>query len=275
MRISIITATYNSSSTIKDTLESVRDQTYKNVEHLIIDGLSKDDTLEIVGAYPHVSKILSEKDKGIYDAMNKGISHANGDIIGILNSDDFYASPEVLSKVARAFEDPSIDAVYGDLQYVDHGNTQKIVRRWKAGNYTKKSFYYGWMPPHPSFFVRKKLYEQSGNFNLQLRSAADYEIMLRFLLKNNYKAAYIPEVLVKMRTGGMSNASLKNRLRANREDRMAWSLNGLKPWFFTLIMKPLRELGKWVGGGVTATAWRSGGSSRKESPNVSRAVLCC
>jgi glycosyltransferase involved in cell wall biosynthesis len=246
MTISIITATYNSSSTVKDTLGSVKNQTYREVEHLIIDGLSKDHTLDIVKAYPHVAKVVSEKDKGIYDAMNKGIRHATGDVIGILNSDDFYASPEVLARVAKAFEDPSVDAVYGDLVYVHHEDTSRIVRRWKSGNYTPRSFYFGWMPPHPTFFVRRKVYEEAGTFNLSLRSAADYEIMLRFLLKHQYRAAYIPEVLVKMRIGGMSNASLKNRLRANREDRKAWEINGLKPYFFTLYLKPLRKLNQWL-----------------------------
>jgi glycosyltransferase len=189
---------------------------------------------------------VSEKDNGIYDAMNKGIGLATGDIIGILNSDDVYSHDKVLSKVAAAFTDPSVDAVYADLQYVDPENTNRTIRTWKAGNYRPGSFYYGWMPPHPTFFVRKKIYSDAGLFNISLRSSADYELMLRILLKNKVRAGYIPEILVRMRAGGQSNATLKNRVIANREDRMAWQLNGLKPYFFTLYLKPLRKLSQFI-----------------------------
>jgi glycosyltransferase involved in cell wall biosynthesis len=242
MKISIITATYNSAATVRDTLACIADQQYSNIEHLIVDGLSKDNTLEIVKEFSHVAKVVSEKDKGIYDAMNKGVQLATGDIVGILNSDDFYTSPLILSKVAAAFEDPAVEAVYGDLQYVKAANVQAVTRTWKSGSYRKKNLYYGWMPPHPTFFVRRQVYEKCGLFNTTLRSAADYELMLRVLLKHNINARYIPEVLVKMRAGGMSNASLKNRFRANREDAMAWKLNQLKPYFFTTWLKPLRKV---------------------------------
>ncbi|KIC94656.1 glycosyltransferase family 2 protein [Flavihumibacter solisilvae] len=245
-KISIITATYNSSATVRDTLESVKCQTYKSVEHIIVDGLSTDLTLDIVRHFPHVHKIISEKDKGIYDAMNKGIAMCSGDIIGILNSDDIYANSHVLEKVAAAFESESIDALYADLFYVDHADTDKVIRYWKSGKFQPKSFYYGWMPPHPTFFVRKKLYDQFGGFNLSLRSSADYELMLRFLLKNNVPATYLPETIVKMRVGGMSNHNLANRFKANREDRIAWQLNGLEPYFFTIPLKPLRKLGQYI-----------------------------
>jgi glycosyltransferase len=246
MTISIITATYNSSATVRDTLDCIAKQDYAKVEHIIVDGLSKDDTLSIVAGYPHVSKVLSEKDKGIYDAMNKGLALATGDVIGILNSDDFYCHPRVLSNVMAAFTDPSVDAVYGDLHYVHQQDTEKITRRWKAGMYRPDRFYYGWMPPHPAFFVRRSVYEKAGVFNTSLRSAADYELMLRVLVKYKMKAAYIPEVLVKMRAGGMSNASLKNRLRANKEDRKAWELNELKPYFFTIWLKPVRKIFQFI-----------------------------
>jgi glycosyltransferase len=148
----------------------------------------------------------------------------------------------VLTKVAAAFNDPALEAVYGDLQYVKADNTDVVTRTWKSGMFKKKSLYYGWMPPHPTFFVRRHVYEKCGLFNTTLRSAADYELMLRVLLKFNTRVQYIPEVLVKMRAGGMSNASLKNRLRANKEDAMAWKLNGLKPYFFTMWFKPLRKV---------------------------------
>lgn len=246
MTISIITATYNSAATIRDTLDCVSSQTYQDIEHIIVDGRSTDKTLDIVAAYPHVAKIHSEKDNGIYDAMNKGVGMATGDIIGILNSDDMYTDELVLQKVAEAFADPNVMTVYADLQYVDQDNPEKIIRTWKTGNFNKKRFYYGWMPPHPTFFVRKEVYEQVGLFNTSLRSAADYELMLRVLVKYGMSVAYIPHVIVRMRTGGMSNASLRNRLLANREDRMAWKINGLQPYFFTLYMKPLRKIPQYI-----------------------------
>ena len=242
MKISIITATYNSSATVRDTLQSIAAQQHLNIEHIIIDGLSKDNTLEIVKEFPHVAMVVSEKDKGIYDAMNKGLKVVSGDVVGILNSDDFYASATVLEKIAAAFEDEKVEAVYGDLQYVKQHDVNVIIRTWRAGNFRKKYFYYGWMPPHPAFFVRRSVYDKVGVFNISLRSAADYELMLRIMLKNDVTVHYIPEVLVKMRDGGMSNATLTNRLRANREDREAWRLNGLRPYFFTTWLKPLRKI---------------------------------
>lgn len=246
MKVSVITATYNSAATIESTLRSVAAQTYPNVEHIIIDGASKDETLDIVRRYPHVSRVISERDEGIYYAMNKGISVASGDIIGILNSDDFYNGNNVLSKVVREFESSDTDAVYGDLQYVHPLQTDKITRTWRSGDFRKNKFLYGWMPPHPTFFVRRRLYEDFGHFNTSLRSAADYELMLRFLLKHAARAVYIPEILVKMRAGGMSNASVRNRLRANSEDRLAWKINGLKPYFFTLTLKPIRKITQFI-----------------------------
>lgn len=246
MLISIITPTYNSAETVKDTLSSVAMQEGVDVEHIIVDGLSKDNTMELVRSFPHVARVDSEKDSGIYDAMNKGIRRAKGEIVGILNSDDLYAHPGVLRKVADLFRDESIDAVYADLEYVDRQNTNKVVRYWKSGKYSTTQFYYGWMPPHPTFFIRRHFYEKFGEFNCNLRSAADYELMLRFLLKHKLKPAYLPEVIVKMRTGGMSNASFSNRLKANREDREAWRLNAIQPFFFTLFLKPFRKILQYV-----------------------------
>lgn len=246
MKISIITATYNSAATVGDTLDCVREQLYHDIEHIIVDGRSSDNTLEIVSKFPHVAKIISEKDKGIYDAMNKGIGMATGDVIGILNSDDMYTDSRVLSDVAEAFEDPRIMTVYANLQYVHADNTSKVLRTWNSGPYREKNFYYGWMPPHPTFFVRKEVYERAGLFNLDLRSAADYELMLRVLVKYGFSTHYISRVIVKMRAGGMSNASLGNRLRANKEDRLAWKLNDLEPYFFTLYIKPLRKIHQFI-----------------------------
>jgi len=246
MKISVITATHNSASTIKDTLTCIRQQDYPDIEHIIVDGISTDQTVDIVKGFPHVGKLVSEKDNGIYDAMNKGIRLATGEVIGILNSDDVYIDATVLSAVAAAFADPAVMTLYADLQYVHPMDLESIRRTWVTGPFKKKNFYYGWMPPHPTFFVRKDVYEQVGLFNTDLRSAADYELMLRILLKHGLPAHYIPRVIVKMRAGGISNASLWNRLRANKEDRLAWKLNGLKPYFFTLYLKPLRKIFQFI-----------------------------
>lgn len=245
-KISIITVTYNSSLTIADTLKSVESQKYKNIEHIIVDGKSTDDTVDIIKSFPHINKWVSEKDAGLYDAMNKGLKLATGDIIGILNSDDVYAHENVLSRVAESFTNDFVDTLYGDLHYVNPTDINKVVRVWKSGNFKRTNFNFGWMPPHPTFFVRKEVYERVGMFNLSLRSAADYELMLRILYKHQFNAAYLPEVLVKMRAGGVSNGSLKKRLRANKEDRMAWKINGLNPYFFTLYLKPLRKIFQFI-----------------------------
>jgi glycosyltransferase involved in cell wall biosynthesis len=178
--------------------------------------------------------------------MNKGLQLASGDIIGMLNSDDFYADNEVLKKVAAAFENPDTHCVYGDLQYVNARNPDKIVRTWKAGKFSLKNFLYGWMPPHPTFFARKEVYEKVGMFNTTLKTAADYEMMLRILYKHEFPVVYIPTVLVKMRSGGVSNASLRNRFKANREDAKAWTLNNKRPHFFTLYLKPLRKIPQYL-----------------------------
>ena len=246
MKISVITATYNSAATVRDTLTSVRQQDYTDVEHIIVDGRSSDGTLEIVANFPHIARIVSEKDNGIYDAMNKGIRMATGEVIGILNSDDIYIDCSVLSAVAKAFADPAVMTVYADLQYVYPDNLDRVKRTWITGPFRKNSFYYGWMPPHPTFFVRKEVYGRIGLFNTDLRTAADYELMLRILVKHGVPTFYIPRVIVKMRAGGMSNASLRNRLRANREDRLAWKMNGLKPYFFTIYLKPLRKITQFI-----------------------------
>jgi glycosyltransferase involved in cell wall biosynthesis len=245
-KISISTTTYNSAKTIRDTLNCISQQDYPLIEHIIIDGNSIDDTLKIVAEFSHVSKIISEKDNGIYEAMNKGVSLATGDVIGILNSDDIYSNNSIITIIAKEFEDENIDVLYADLQYVKHNNFNRVVRTWKTGKLNRKSFYYGWMPPHPTFFVRKRIYEKVGLFNTSLRSAADYEMMLRILLKHQVPSKYIPQVIVKMRSGGISNSSMRNRIKANKEDRLAWKLNGLKPYFFTLYAKPIRKIAQYL-----------------------------
>lgn len=244
MKISIITITYNSAQTVEDTIKSVVAQDFPNVEYLIIDGLSKDSTLSVVNRYsPYIDKVVSEKDKGLYDALNKGINAATGDVIGLLHSDDIYSNNQVLSKVAQQFAaDPNVEGVYADLVFVDRDDTNKVLRTWKSGEYKEDDFKKGWMPPHPTFFVKKSVYEKFGGFNLDLKLSADYELMLRLIHKHKIKVAYLPETIVKMRMGGISNTSFFVKLKANMEDKMAWKINDMKPGFLTTFRKPLNKL---------------------------------
>ena len=243
MKVSIITITYNSAATIEQTIQCVLSQTYKNIEYIIIDGLSKDNTLEIVNRYKDkIAKVISEKDNGLYDALNKGIANATGYVIGIIHSDDFYSDNLFIEKVVNTFKKNNADAVYANLFYVDKDDTNKIKRKWHAGKYTEGAFLNGWMPPHPTFFVKKEMYTKYGNYYTGFVSAADYEMMLRLIHKNKIKVAYLDEFIVKMRVGGVSNVNVKNRVNANMEDRKAWEMNGLKPRFYTLTIKPLRKI---------------------------------
>ena len=246
LKVSVITVCYNSAETIEATIRSVVSQDYNNIEYIIVDGRSSDNTFHIIEKYKsQISKIISEKDEGIYFAINKGIAAATGDIIAILHADDFYASNQAIYSVVKTFNKKQTDTVYGDLQYVDRYDTLKVNRHWKSGEYKMGLFLKGWMPPHPAFFVRKTCYEKYGTYNTVLRSAADYELMLRLLHKHNCSTAYIPEVLVKMRVGGKSNRTLLNRIKANREDKKAWLMNGLKPGMLTFILKPISKIGQF------------------------------
>ncbi len=250
MKISIVTVALNAEATIAKAVASVVSQRQDGfeLEYIIVDGASSDGTL--VALMPHcdgIAHIISEPDRGLYDAMNKGIAVATGDFIGILNADDAFAHPGVLAAVAARLEETSAKALYGDLDYVAADGTGRVVRRWRSGEKGPRSFLQGWMPPHPTLFLARSMYAKHGLYTLELRSAADYELMLRMLYKHRVSATYLPDVLVKMRTGGVSNASWVNRLRANREDRRAWRMNGLRPMPWTLMMKPLRKLGQWMG----------------------------
>ena len=247
MKVSILTVVYNGAATIRHSIESVLGQDYPDIEYIIVDGNSKDGTQDIVRSYgDKIARFLSEPDAGIYDAMNKGIQLATGDVIGILNADDFYAYPSVVSEVAEVLASSNADASYGDLEYIDANDATVVRRKWVSGAYKVGAFLNGWMPPHPTFFVRKEVYNTHGHFRLDLGSAADYELMLRFVHRENIKLVYLPKVLVKMRAGGVSNSTLKNRIAANQNDRLAWKINNLKPRFYTLWLKPLRKIIQFI-----------------------------
>jgi len=230
MKISIITVVRNNISTISDTINSVVSQNYKNIEYIIIDGGSTDGTLSLLKSRSNqLSVLVSEPDEGIYDAMNKGIELAKGDIISFLNSDDFYVNNKIISKVASEFiKDPFLEANYADLVYVDPIDTTKIVRYFKSSEFKKGLFLKGWCPPHPTFFVRKSVYKRYGNFNLNYNLASDVDIMMRFLEKYKIKSLYTPETWVKMRMGGVSNKNLKNVWLQNKEILSSFHKNGLK-----------------------------------------------
>lgn len=243
MKLSIITVCFNSAATIRDAVDSVLAQQGVELEFIVIDGQSTDDTVQLLQGYgDRITHLVSEPDEGIYDAMNKGVALASGDVVGILNSDDFYADHSVLAEVMAAFDDESVDCVYGDLDYVDVADTDRVVRAWRSGAMRAGAFRRGWHPAHPTFFVRRSVYTAAGLFNLDLKIAADYEFMLRVLERDQAKAVYVPKVLVKMRTGGASNASFKNIAQANLQCWQAWRLNGLGWSPLPVLAKPLSKL---------------------------------
>lgn len=247
MKVSIITVVFNNVITLRDTIESVLGQDYPNIEYIIVDGQSTDGTVELVQSYgSRIGKFISEPDGGLYDAINKGIKLASGDVIGLLHSDDLFYSRKAISTIVNAFKMDSVDSIYADLHYVDKDDTRRVVRNWQSGDYTRGRFTRGWMPPHPTFYVKKEVYDRLGLYDTEFKSAADYELMLRFLYKNNISTKYIQDTLVKMRVGGESNRSIKNRIRANREDFMAWKKNNLDPRFYTRFLKPLRKLPQFL-----------------------------
>ena len=238
MKISVITATYNSAKTLEVCMDSVLQQTYKDIEYIIIDGNSKDDTLNLINskAEKHTNIIVvSEPDKGIYDALNKGISKASGDVIGFVHSDDFLSDPTVVAQIAEAFKSETLDGVYGNLHYVQFDDTSKIVRNWVSQPFYPKLLTRGWMPAHPTLFLKKEVYEKHGLFNLDYNIAADYDLMLRIFSDSSLKFQYLPQVITKMRVGGASNRSLKNIKQKSMEDLRALRANGIK--------NPLKVLG--------------------------------
>lgn len=244
MKFSILTPTYNSEEFLPDTIHSLANQDTGNhtVEHIIIDGGSTDSSTEIVRARKsNCLKIISEPDRGIYDALNKGIRIAEGDVIGILHSDDLYADNYVISKAGKIFETYNADVVYADLVYVQRYNPDKIIRYWKSGHFSFSKLKFGWMPPHPSLFVRKDIYDKVGLFDCSYKISADYDIILRIFTNKNLKICYLPEILVKMRTGGISNRNLKSLYRKSREDYKALKKNKVGKWY-TIFMKPLIKI---------------------------------
>ena len=256
MKISVITVCFNAAETIADTMASIRSQTHPDIEYIIVDGGSTDETLSIIEQNSDVvSLLLTGPDDGMYHAANKGIIAATGEIIGMLNADDFYADSDVLTDVAASMKEGT-DAVYGDLHYVDREHPQTVTRNWISGPYDKESFLSGWMPPHPTFFIRKSAYDTYGLFRLDFESAADYELMLRMLYKHSLKTSYIDRVLVKMRVGGKSNVTIANRIRANREDRKAWKINELKAYWYTLHIKPISKIRQFTNLHETRTLLR-------------------
>lgn len=242
IKVSIITVVYNADDTIENCIKSIRSQTYPDIEHIIIDGGSTDSTTDIISRFKDgISVLVSEKDKGVYDAMNKGINLAKGEIIGFLNADDVYAANDTVSELVAFMRNGLFDAVYGDLAYIDRHDTDSVVRYWRAGKYRQGAFFRGWAPPHPTFFCRRSVYEKYGCFNSNLQIAADFELMLRFIEKHQIKVGYLPQCIVKMRTGGKANV-LKGILKGNLEIINSFRLNGLNisPWFF--ILKPIDKI---------------------------------
>ncbi len=243
MKISVITVCYNAASTIQDTIDSVASQDYPDIEYIIYDGASTDGTVEVIRKNEHhISKWFSEPDKGIYDAMNKAIKHATGEVVGIINADDFYASPHSLSRIMEIFQREQVDSVFGDLFIVDPSDTGRIVRRYSSANFYRKRFAWGFMPAHPSFFVRREAYDRYGVFKTDYEIAADYELLIRFLYVNKLSYYYYGEPVVKMRRGGVSSASWKSNIILNQEIKRGCDENGLPTNYFMIYSKYFKKV---------------------------------
>lgn len=246
MKVSIITVTYNSAATLQDTLESVKRQDYPNIEHILVDGASKDGTVSIIRSYPHVEKYVSEKDSGLYDAINKGILMSTGDVIGILNSDDFFPHEKVISNMVKVFKQQDADAVFGDIAFVRPENLRRVVRHYSSKKFHPRKFKYGYMPAHPSFYVKRKFYEKYGMYKLDYKIAADYELLMRFMHSNHLKYAYNPEVMVYMRTGGVSNKNVLSRYTLNKEIIRACKENNVNTNMFLVSLKYFFKVFEYV-----------------------------
>jgi glycosyltransferase involved in cell wall biosynthesis len=246
LKFSIVTAVYNRRETIGDSIRSLQRQKYSNFEHVIVDGSSTDGTLDVIKTLAdHRTKIQSQADEGIYDALNKGVLRSQGDIIGLLHSDDIFASPNTLIWVARAFERPGVLGVYGDLQYVSASEPSRVIRHWRAGEYSRSRLHLGWMPPHPTLFLRKEVFEKWGGYDSSYKISADYDAMLRWLNLGQIELAYEPNVLVKMRVGGASNQSIRQILTKSCEDYRALRTNNVGG-LFTLALKNFGKVGQFL-----------------------------
>lgn len=242
MQVSIITVTWNSEKTIKETLDSISNQDYPNIEHIIVDGASTDKTLEIIESSEFKNiKIISEKDTGIYDALNKGIELANGEIIGLLHSDDVYANNHTIKTILEEFSNKSVDAVYGDIVYVKE---DVLIRYWRSKDFQQNLLWRGWMPPHTSLFLRKEVYQKVGNFNINYKIAADYDFIIRAFKEIGSRSVYIPKVLVKMKIGGESNKSIKNTFIKSMEDYLILRKNNVGG-IISLILKNISKLNQF------------------------------
>ena len=244
-KVTIITAVYNNKDNIHQCIESVSSQTYPAIEYIVIDGGSTDGTKEILETNKNqISKWVSEQDKGIYDALNKGIAMATGDIIGFLHSDDLFENNSIIEMIAEAFDQANCDAVYGDLVYVSKTDTSKVVRYWKSNPFDVRRFRHGWMPPHPTLFMAREVYKKYGVFNLKYRIASDYDLMLRTVGSGELTCEYLPHIITKMRIGGASNKSLKNIWQKSYEDWQALKQNK-KGGLYTLASKNLSKIGQF------------------------------
>ena len=269
MKVSIITVTYNSEKYLSDCIASVRKQTYRNIEHIIVDGKSTDNTLKIIEKNASsIAAWISETDRGMYDAINKGIKMATGDIIGLLNSDDMLASADVIMDIVACFEEKNTDSVYGDLVYVDAANSQKVLRYWKGLTYKRSRFNYGWMPAHPTFYIKRSLIEKYGDYENHYFTAADYEFMARYLYRHKVSSCYLPKMIVKMRNGGLSNGNIYRRLRANRRDYLAMKRNRIPFAFIVSILKPLIKIPQYK-----SSLGHKVGTANKPHKYFSRTVL--
>lgn len=238
MKVSIITVVFNGAATIKDTIESVINQNYYNIEYIIIDGSSTDGTQEIVKSYGEkISKFISEKDNGLYDAMNKGITAAEGDIVGILNADDLYYNNSIISKVVESMTENNVDILYGDLIFFDTNNPEKIVRYYKGGTFKISKAARGLVPPHPTFFIKKGVYDKFGKFDTKYTLSADFDLIVRFLGVHNVPYYYLPQLMIKMRLGGLSTKNLKNIFLMNKQDIDSCRKNGIKTNFIKFHSK--------------------------------------
>ena len=248
MKISVITAVHNAETTLAEAIASVASQTFPDIEHIVIEGHSSDRSLAVLARAAHARMTLySEPDSGIYDALNKGIARATGDVIGFVHADDFLAHDKVLERVAAAFADPGVEAVYSDLDYVARTDTARIVRHWKSAPFESWRLRRGWMPPHPTFYLRREAFERLGDFDTGLRISADYDLMLRFFTETAGRSVHIPEVTYKMRTGGISNRDWQKIRQKMREDYQVIRRNRAGG-VVTLLAKNLSKLGQFLPG---------------------------